>query len=45
MTDPVPSPPATLAADAPTKQQTVNPYNVAGEIGADGVAKAINYLS
>ena len=28
-------------AEAP--KQTVDPYNVQGEIGADGVAKAINY--
>ena len=34
---------ALQSADAPTKQQTVNPQNVSGEIGADGVAKAINY--
>jgi tryptophanyl-tRNA synthetase len=26
-----------------TGKQTVDPYNVSGEIGADGVAKAINY--
>ncbi|KUJ11817.1 tryptophanyl-tRNA synthetase-like protein [Mollisia scopiformis] len=48
MADPEPSVQAALAADAPTKQsskQTVDPYNVAGEIGADGIAKAINYLT
>lgn len=33
----------TLAA--PVTKQSVDPYNVKGEIGADGVAKAINYLS
>ncbi len=27
----------------PTTKQTVDPYNVSGEIGADGVAKAIDY--
>lgn len=26
-------------------KQTVDPYTVTGEIGADGVAKAINYLT
>ncbi|TVY64294.1 Cytoplasmic tryptophan--tRNA ligase [Lachnellula suecica] len=48
MADPEPSILAALAADAPTtttKKQTVDPYNVVGEIGADGIAKAINYLS
>jgi tryptophanyl-tRNA synthetase len=45
MADPEPSITAALAADAPASKQTVDPYNVAGEIGADGVAKAINYLS
>ena len=29
--------------DAPITKQTVNPYDVAGEVGADGVVKAINY--
>ncbi|TVY89703.1 Tryptophan--tRNA ligase, cytoplasmic [Lachnellula willkommii] len=48
MADPEPSITAALAADAPTttaSKQTVDPWNVAGEIGADGVAKAINYLT
>ena len=48
MADPEPSVTAALAADAPittTTKQTVDPYNVVGEIGADGVAKAINYLT
>lgn len=47
MADPEPSTMAALALDAPksTGKQTVDPYNVAGEIGADGVAKAINYSS
>ena len=36
-------PAAALAEDAPTTRQTVDPYNVSGEIGADGVAKAIDY--
>lgn len=45
MADPEPSLPAALAADAPATKQTVDPYNVAGEIGADGIAKAINYLT
>jgi tryptophanyl-tRNA synthetase len=44
MADPEPSITAALAADAPTTKQTVDPYNVSGEIGADGVAKAIDYL-
>lgn len=26
-------------------EQSVDPYNVQGEVGADGVAKAINYLT
>jgi tryptophanyl-tRNA synthetase len=34
----------TLAATPATKQ-SVDPWNVKGEIGVDGVAKAINYLS
>lgn len=49
MADPEPSVTAALAADAPivttTSKQTVDPWNVVGEMGADGVAKAINYLS
>jgi tryptophanyl-tRNA synthetase len=48
MADPEASVPVALAANAPvitTSKQTVDPYNVAGEIGADGVAKAINYLT
>ena len=45
MADPEPTIEATLAADAPTTKQTVDPWNVAGEIGADGIAKAINYLT
>lgn len=44
MADPEPSITAALAADAPTTKQTVDPYNVSGEIGTDGVAKAIDYL-
>jgi tryptophanyl-tRNA synthetase len=32
-------------AAAPVTKQSVDPWNVKGEIGADGVAKAINYLS
>ncbi|KAI0999561.1 Tryptophan--tRNA ligase, cytoplasmic [Podosphaera aphanis] len=35
---------AALAASLSSKQ-TVDPYTVAGEIGVDGVAKAINYLT
>ncbi|RKF74007.1 Tryptophan--tRNA ligase, cytoplasmic [Golovinomyces cichoracearum] len=36
----------TLAQEAEQcSKQTVDPYNVTGEIGADGVAKAINYLT
>ncbi|THV46069.1 hypothetical protein BGAL_0419g00020 [Botrytis galanthina] len=45
MTDVEPTLAASLANDAPTSKQTVDPYNVAGEIGADGIAKAINYLT
>jgi tryptophanyl-tRNA synthetase len=45
MADPEPAIIAALAVDAPTTKQTVDPWNVAGEIGADGIAKAINYLS
>ncbi|KAF7952117.1 uncharacterized protein EAE97_001614 [Botrytis byssoidea] len=45
MTDAEPTLAASLANDAPTSKQTVDPYNVAGEIGADGIAKAINYLT
>ncbi|PVH85316.1 tryptophanyl-tRNA synthetase-like protein [Cadophora sp. DSE1049] len=45
MADAEPTIEATLAADAPTTKQTVDPWNVAGEIGADGIAKAINYLT
>ncbi|KAF7933762.1 uncharacterized protein EAE98_003471 [Botrytis deweyae] len=45
MTDVEPTLAASLASDAPTSKQTVDPYNVAGEIGADGIAKAINYLT
>lgn len=49
MTDPEPTAQTTLAADAPVTQlsskQTVDPWNVAGEVGADGVTKAINYLT
>lgn len=29
----------------PVSKQVIDPWNVQGEIGADGVAKAINYLS
>jgi tryptophanyl-tRNA synthetase len=43
MTEPEPSTIAALAADAPTSKQTVDPYNVSGEIGTDGIAKAIDY--
>ncbi len=43
MADPEPSFAAALAGDATTKQ-TVDPYNVSGEIGADGVAKAVDYV-
>ncbi|RDW91233.1 hypothetical protein BP5796_02398 [Coleophoma crateriformis] len=32
-------------AKATVSEQTVDPYNVQGEIGEDGVAKAINYLT
>ncbi|CAG8983692.1 hypothetical protein HYALB_00006261 [Hymenoscyphus albidus] len=48
MADSEPTVVAALAADTPvttTSKQTVDPWNVAGEIGADGVAKAINYLT
>ncbi|TAQ86683.1 hypothetical protein B7494_g5001 [Chlorociboria aeruginascens] len=45
MADPESSIIAALAADAPATKQLVDPYNVAGEIGADGIAKAINYLT
>lgn len=51
MADPASSLPAALATDAPLdtsgskSKQTVDPWNVAGEIGADGIAKAINYLT
>ncbi|KAF7898293.1 hypothetical protein EAF00_004739 [Botryotinia globosa] len=45
MTDADPTVAASLANNAPTSKQTVDPYNVAGEIGADGIAKAINYLT
>ncbi len=45
MPDTEPSIPATGAAGDPATKQTVDPYNVAGEIGADGVVKAINYLT
>lgn len=31
--------------NAPSTKQSVDPYNVSGEIGVDGVAKAINYLT
>jgi len=39
---------AAPAEDAPvpgTTKQNVDPWNVSGEIGADGVTKAINYLT
>lgn len=46
MAAPEPSNQAALAAaDAPVSKQVVDPYNVSGEIGEDGVAKAINYSS
>ncbi|PBP18604.1 hypothetical protein BUE80_DR010592 [Diplocarpon rosae] len=49
MADPEPTVQAALATDAPTTttttKQSVDPWNVAGEIGEDGVAKAINYLT
>lgn len=32
-------------AAAPVTKQSVDPYSVQGEIGVDGVAKAINYLN
>lgn len=32
-------------ATAPVIKQFVDPYNVQGEIGVDGVTKAINYLN
>lgn len=44
MADPAPTVETALATDAPATKQTVDPWNVSGEIGADGVAKAINYL-
>ncbi|KAG9239641.1 tryptophanyl-tRNA synthetase-like protein [Amylocarpus encephaloides] len=44
-----PSIAAALPADVPTTttttKQSVDPWNVSGEIGADGIAKAINYLT
>jgi tryptophanyl-tRNA synthetase len=44
MADPEPSVTVALAADAPvTSKQSVDPWNVVGEIDADGVAKAIDY--
>lgn len=43
MAEPEPSTVAALAADAPTTKQKVDPYNVSGEIGEDGIAKAIDY--
>ncbi|CCU82892.1 Tryptophanyl-tRNA synthetase [Blumeria hordei DH14] len=42
MADPK-SPDSTCNDTTSTKKQTVDPYNVIGEIGTDGVAKAINY--
>jgi len=45
MTDPEPSITAALATDAPATKQNIDPWNVSGEIGADGIAKAINYLT
>lgn len=44
MADPAPTIETALATDAPITKQTVDPWNVSGEIGADGIAKAINYL-
>lgn len=37
-----------LAADAPAStntKQKIDPWNVAGEVGADGITKAINYMT
>lgn len=52
MADAEPSAQAALAADNPiqqttmaTSKQKIDPYSVVGEVGADGVTKAINYLS
>ncbi|EKD13739.1 uncharacterized protein L3040_005646 [Drepanopeziza brunnea f. sp. 'multigermtubi'] len=51
MADPDPEPTATaaLAADAPVPatgtKQSIDPWNVSGEVGVDGVTKAINYMS
>jgi len=43
MADPEPSIVAAPAADTPTTKQKVDPWNVSGEVGADGIAKAIDY--
>ncbi|KAF4630149.1 hypothetical protein G7Y89_g7996 [Cudoniella acicularis] len=46
MADSAPTVPAALTTDAPLaihSKQTVDPWNVSGETGADGVVKAINY--
>jgi len=43
MVDSAPTIEAALATDVPVTKQTVDPWNVSGEIGADGIAKAINY--
>ncbi|KAH8685883.1 tryptophanyl-tRNA synthetase-like protein [Tricladium varicosporioides] len=46
MADPAPTSTATLAEDATLEirsKQSVDPWNVTGETGADGVVKAINY--
>jgi tryptophanyl-tRNA synthetase len=39
-----PATPQTLS-ETPVSKQVIDPYNVQGEIGVDGVAKAINYLN
>jgi tryptophanyl-tRNA synthetase len=42
---PAPAAPAAVASDTSGTKQNVNPWNVTGEVGADGVLKAFNYNS
>ncbi|KAH8602237.1 tryptophanyl-tRNA synthetase-like protein [Bisporella sp. PMI_857] len=45
MADLQPTAVAALATDAPTAtSQKIDPWNVAGEVGVDGIVKAIDYL-
>lgn len=45
MVDPIAVETAPVPPPNPAGKQVIDPWNVQGEVGADGVVKAINYLS